>query len=41
MPYGDFVEPLKKMVCSFVDTPVDRRGINPVKDFAFFYITIK
>lgn len=32
LPYGPLVEPLKAMGCSFVDTPVDRRGINPVTD---------
>lgn len=32
LPYGDLVEPLKDMGCVFADTPVDRRGINPVTD---------
>lgn len=32
LPYGQLVEPLKEMGCIFIDTPVDRRGINPVKD---------
>jgi galacturonosyltransferase len=32
LPYGQLVEPLKEMGCTFVDTPVDRRGINPVTD---------
>lgn len=32
LPYGKLVEPLKKMGCIFIDTPIDRRGINPVKD---------
>lgn len=32
LPYGEFVEPLKEMGCRFVDTPIDRRGINPVTD---------
>ena len=26
LPYGDFIEPLKKMGCKFIDTPVDREG---------------
>ena len=32
LPYGELVEPLKKMGCKFIDTPVDRRGINPATD---------
>lgn len=33
LPYGKLVEPLKEMGCEFIDTPVDRRGINPITDF--------
>lgn len=36
LPYGDLVEPLKEMGCMFIDTPVDRRGINPVTDLSLF-----
>lgn len=36
LPYGDFIEPLKEMGCKFIDTPVDRRGINPVTDLSLF-----
>lgn len=36
LPYGDLVEPLKEMSCKFIDTPVDRRGINPVTDLSLF-----
>lgn len=36
LPYGELVEPLKKIGCKFIDTPVDRRGINPVTDFKLF-----
>lgn len=32
LPYGKLVEPLKNMGCQFIDTPVDRRGLNPVRD---------
>lgn len=32
LPDGDLVRRLEKMGCRFVDTPVDRRGINPVTD---------
>lgn len=33
LPYGELVEPLKSMGCVFIDTPLERRGINPIKDF--------
>lgn len=36
LPYGELVEPLKKMGCKFIDTPVDRRGINPAADLKLF-----
>lgn len=36
LPYGELIEPLKEMGCKFIDTPVDRRGINPVTDFNLF-----
>ena len=32
LPYGEKVEPLKQMGCKFIDTDVDRRGINPLTD---------
>lgn len=32
LPYGEKVESLKEMGCKFLDTEVDRRGINPVTD---------
>ena len=32
LPYGELVDNLKDMGCKFIDTPVDRRGINPVTD---------
>lgn len=33
LPYGELVDPLEEMGCKFIDTPVDRRGINPITDF--------
>lgn len=33
LPKGMLVEKLEKMGCHFIETPVDRRGINPVTDF--------
>lgn len=34
LPDGDLVKPLVDMGCSFIETKLDRRGMNPVKDFA-------
>ena len=36
LPNGDLVRPFEKMGCIFIDTPVDRRGINPKTDFNLF-----
>ncbi|MBO5128786.1 MAG: glycosyltransferase family 4 protein [Oscillospiraceae bacterium] len=32
LPNGDLVRPLEEMGCRFIDTPMERRGINPVTD---------
>lgn len=37
LPYGDFVKLLEDIGCKFIDTPVDRRGINPIKDLMLFF----
>ena len=36
LPNGDLVRPFEEMGCTFIDTPVDRRGINPKTDFRLF-----
>lgn len=36
LPYGELIEPLKELGCKFIDTPVDRRGINPLKDLKLY-----
>lgn len=36
LPNGDLVRLLEEMGCRFLDTPVDRRGINPVTDLKLF-----
>ena len=33
LPDGDLVPALQDMGCEFLDTPIDRRGINPMTDF--------
>ena len=38
LPYGDLIEPLKQMGCVFLETPVDRRGMNPVRDVVVLHI---
>lgn len=32
LPNGDLVQPLTDIGCNFIDTDVDRRGVNPFKD---------
>lgn len=32
LPYGEKVELLKEMGCEFIELPLDRRGMNPIKD---------
>lgn len=32
LPYGDYIPELMRMGCRFINTPVDRRGVNPVAD---------
>lgn len=42
LPYGEMVEPLKDMGCYFINTNVDRRGTNPIKDISLLikYLSI-
>ena len=37
LPYGSEVELLKKMGCEVIDLPLDRRGMNPLKDLKLLY----
>lgn len=32
LPYGKLVDKLQNMGCEFINTPLDRRGVNPLKD---------
>lgn len=45
LPYGERVEDLKRLGCKFIDTPIDRRGMNPIIDvkliFNYFKILLK
>ena len=36
LPNGPILEPLLQAGCKLIDTPVDRRGINPATDLALF-----
>ncbi|KIQ89058.1 glycosyl transferase [Bacillus sp. L_1B0_8] len=33
LPYGKFVPKLMELGCKFIDTPISRRGTNPITDF--------
>ena len=35
-PYGDLIKPLEDLGCKFINTNVDRRGMNPIKDIALY-----
>ena len=37
LPNGEMVAELEKMGCTFFQTQVDRRGLNPVKDVKLFF----
>lgn len=37
LPNGELVEPLIQKGCHFIDTPVDRRGINPITDIKLLF----
>lgn len=37
LPYGDFIVPLKQMGCHFIETLIDRRGMNPLRDIRLFF----
>ena len=36
-PFDDDVDNLKKIGVKLIETPIDRRGINPVKDILLFF----
>ena len=36
LPDGDFVSELAQLGCRFIDTPIDRRGMNPLHDSKLF-----
>ena len=36
LPYGEKVDDLVQFGCKFIDTPLERRGMNPLKDFVLF-----
>lgn len=37
LPYGALVDPLEEIGCKFIDTSVDRRGLNPITDMKLFW----
>ena len=41
VPFGESIEILSEMGCKLLDIPIDRRGINPIKDFRLFLRYIK
>ncbi len=37
LPDGGFVPELVQIGCRFIDTPIDRRGMNPLRDSKLFH----
>lgn len=38
LPYGELIKPFENMGCTFIETPIDRRGINAKTDFILLRI---
>ena len=36
LPDGEFVREFERLGCEFIDTPIDRRGMNPIRDIKLF-----
>lgn len=36
LPNGDFVPEMVELGCKYIETPLDRRGMNPIHDFSLF-----
>ena len=36
VPFGDYIDEFKALGCHMIDTELDRRGINPVKDISLY-----
>lgn len=36
LPNGEFVDRLVEMGCRFIETPIERRGMNPLKDISLY-----
>ncbi len=41
LPYGERVEAIKELGCTYIDTEMSRRGVNPFEDFKLFIQYIK
>ncbi len=41
LPYGSFIDEFIKIGCKFINTPIDRRGVNPIKDIRLLLHYIK
>lgn len=37
LPKGEYFDQLQKIGCKCIDVAIDRRGINPIKDFCLFF----
>lgn len=38
LPNGEYVPRLVELGCTFIETPLERRGMNPAKDISLFHL---
>ena len=41
LPNGEYIKPLVEIGCEFIETPIDRRGKNPIADFKLILSYLK
>lgn len=41
IPKGEYIPKLTELGCAFIDTPMERRGMNPAKDIALYHRYLK
>ena len=37
IPFGEYMEDIKLLDCTYIDMPVDRHGMNPIKDVSLYF----
>ena len=39
-PKGEYLEKITALGCRYLDTPLERRGMNPLKDIRHFFVLL-